>query len=128
MGVFENEKKSEAIEFKTMGAKKYAYRTLDGKLHITIAGVNKKLGAEELEKAGGITAFKEGFIFTTAGGLEAIYNDDPEIGSYTVDGHELTITSNVTLRPSTYTLGITGEYEKLLKMSIEELDRLLNKW
>ena len=90
----------------------------------------KALGskAEELEKAGGITAFKEGFIFSTAGGLEAIYNDVPEIQQYTVDGHRLMITSNVTLRPSTYTLGVTGEYEKLLKLSREELDRLLKKW
>ena len=125
MGVFEPE--DDYSEFCTLGAKKYVGR-VHGKLECTIAGVNKKLGADELEKAGGITAFKEGFIFTSAGGLEAIYNDAPEIQEYTVDGHDLQITSNVTLRPSTYTLGVTGEYEKLLKLSREELDRLLRKW
>lgn len=125
MGVFEPE--DDYSEFCTLGAKKYVGR-VNGKLECTIAGVNKKLGAEELEKAGGISAFKEGFIFTSAGGLEAIYNDAPEIQEYTVDGHHLPITANVTLRPSTYTLGVTGEYEKLLKLSREELDRLLRKW
>ena len=125
MGVFEPE--DDYSEFCTLGAKKYVGR-VHGKLECTIAGVNKKLGADELEKAGGITAFKEGFIFTSAGGLEAIYNDLPEIQEYTVDGHTLPITANVTLRPSTYTLGVTGEYEKLLKLSREELDRLLRKW
>lgn len=125
MGVFEPE--DDYSEFCTLGAKKYVGR-VNGKLECTIAGVNKKLGAEELEKAGGISAFKEGFIFTTAGGLQAVYNDAPEITQYTVDGHVIPITSNVTLIPSTYTLGVTGEYEKLLQLSREELDRLLRKW
>lgn len=40
MGVFEFEEMY--TEFKTLGAKKYVYRTQDGKLHATIAGVNKK--------------------------------------------------------------------------------------
>lgn len=115
MGVFEDE--GIAKEFVTLGAKKYAYTDEKGKLHITVAGVIKNAGARELEAHGGIREFKPDFIFVESGGLEAVYNDFPEITDYEVDGHKLHITSNVVLRPSTYTLGITNEYEYLLKIS-----------
>ena len=101
-------------QFCTLGAKKYVY-TDDKGLHTTIAGVNKKIGAEELEAAGGIKAFKEGFIFKKAGGLESIYNDYPEITCYNVEGREIEITRNVYLKPSTYTLGLTGDYRRLIE-------------
>ena len=115
MGVFEDEKKSEATEFKTLGAKKYAYRTLDGKLHITIAGVNKKIGAIELEKAGGLKAMEPSFQFKHAGGLEAKYNDFPEVSSWTTkEGVTIKITRNVCLVPTTKTLGISDEFKELI--------------
>ena len=102
-------------EFRTMGAKKYVYReTPDDKLVCTIAGVSKSLGGKELEEHGGITAFHEGFTFEKAGGLEAVYNDNPEITETEIDGKRLSITSNVSLRPSTYTLGLTADYKRLL--------------
>ena len=101
-------------QFVTLGAKKYVYTDSAG-LHCTIAGVNKKLGAEELIKAGGITAFKEGFIFKKAGGLESIYNDFPEIKCYNIGNRSIEITKNVYLKDSTYTLGLTGEYERLIQ-------------
>lgn len=101
-------------QFCTLGAKKYVY-TDDKGLHTTIAGVNKKLGAEELAAAGGINAFKEGFIFKKAGGLESIYNDYPEPACYNVEGRDLKITRNVYLKPSTYTLGLTGDYKRLIE-------------
>ena len=112
MGVYEKE--HDMCEFRTMGAKKYVYReTPDNKLICTIAGVSKSLGGKELESHGGITAFHEGFTFEEAGGLEAVYNDDiNEV--IDVDGHILKITSNVVLRPSTYTLGLSADYKRLL--------------
>ena len=112
MGVYEKE--HDMCEFRTMGAKKYVYReTPDDKLICTIAGVSKSLGGKELESHGGITAFHEGFTFEEAGGLEAVYNDDiNEV--IDVDGHILKITSNVVLRPSTYTLGLSADYKRLL--------------
>lgn len=128
MGVFEQEE--DYKQFRHMGAKKYAGVDQQGKLHITIAGVNKKLGALELQKMGGISAFNEGVIFVDAGGLEAVYNDFPEIEHYNPDGmpgHDLHITSNVVLRPSTYTLGETSEYQKLLNISTTELEFLLKR-
>lgn len=97
--------------FITMGAKKYAYEDDEGKLHVTISGVEKKTGAEEL---GCIENFKEGFVFRKAGGLEAVYNDFPDVPDIVEDGHTLHITSNVALIPSTYTLGVTAEYKELI--------------
>jgi hypothetical protein len=124
MGVYEIETENDGYyEFCTLGAKKYCYReTPNSKLHITIAGVTKTKGAEELEKAGGIKAFAPRFIFHDGGGIEAVYNDNPEITKYNIDGHEIPITSNVVLRESTYTLGITAEYEKLLQISYKGID------
>lgn len=113
LGVYENE--GTYKRFITMGAKKYAYEDAAGKLHITVAGVSKYKGAEELARRGGIEAFKEGFIWYDAGGLESVYNDDPEVQEVNIEGHKLQIISNVLLRPSTYTLGITGEYARILE-------------
>lgn len=111
LGVWEDDGHYE--KFRTWGAKKYAY-VEDGELHVTIAGVNKKKGAEELASRGGLTAFRPGFTFRTAGGLESVYNDDPEVRELTREGHRLPITSNVYMYDSTYQVGITGEYERIL--------------
>lgn len=116
MGVYEDEGTSD--RFKTLGAKKYVAEK-NGKLKITIAGVNKSKGAKELEKHGGIEAFKEGFTFVTAGGTESKYNDLKEPIMYEVEGHTLKITSNIYICDSTYTLGITEEYERLLTHCFE---------
>ena len=100
--------------FASMGAKKYCYVDDNDKLHITIAGVGKSKGAAELSDHGGIKAFKEGFTFYKAGGTESVYNDDPETKVLKVGDNELNITSNVLIKDSTYTLGITGEYRKII--------------
>lgn len=109
LGLYDNE--GTYRKFATMGAKKYAYTDADDKLHITIAGVAKSAGADEMKK---IENFKEGFIFRKAGGTESVYNDDPEVKEIDREGHKLRITSNVLIRDSTYTLGVTGEYRKIL--------------
>lgn len=111
MGVYEQEKTDQ--RFKTLGAKKYAFEQ-DGKTYITVAGVNKKLGGKELERFGGLDAFNEGFIFREAGGMESVYNDEP-YGYVNIDGHELYVGTNVLLRDSTYSLGITDEYRRILE-------------
>jgi hypothetical protein len=112
MGVFEQEP---TTSFITLGAKKYAYQYPDGKLVITVAGVNKKKGAVELAEAGGLDAFRNGFIFIKAGGLESIYNDEPGSRYVFVDDMAWEIGPNIYLKPSTYTLGQTAEYIELLK-------------
>ena len=126
LGVMEHD--ADYIEFATMGAKKYAYRYPDGKLGITIAGVNKTKGAAELEKAGGLKAFKEGFVFKEAGGTESIYNDDPEIKSIIREGREIPITANLFIKESEYTLGITAEYARILENANIWREIFIKKW
>ena len=111
MGVMEQE--HSYSEFITQGAKKYAYRYEDGACKVTCAGVNKKLGGIELERAGGLEKFKPGFIFKLAGGTESVYNDTIRETRF-IDGHELEITPNVCIRESTYTMSYTDEYLALL--------------
>lgn len=112
MGVYEED--GEYLEFATLGAKKYAYRTPDGVLHATISGVNKKLGGKELEAAGGLSAFlTPGFTFKEAGGRELRYLDKEDTPIW-IDGHKVRRRPCVTINDSTYTLGITEDYDKLL--------------
>lgn len=127
MGVYETEDDPETgycyYQFKTLGAKKYAYvKKPGGKTFVTISGVNKKKGGAELDRHGGLAAFREGFIFRDAGGTQSVYNDDPEVQEMQIDGHNLRITSNVAILPSTYRLGITGEYERIIKYWKSYLD------
>lgn len=110
MGVLEQEEGYD--EFKTLGAKKYVYRQ-GGKIGVTIAGVNKKKGGPELEKMGGVDAFREGVVFKDAGGTDLIYNDTDDFVHH-APGGDIRITRNVVIINSTYEVGISAEYERLL--------------
>lgn len=143
MGVYEFE--GEYKQFRTLGAKKYAYVDEKDQLHITIAGVSKSKGMDELAEKGlaklndmvehgdidltdkdpkelankfSIDMLKEGFIFDAkhgAAGIEATYNDHPAITEYqTPDGITIPITSNIYMSPSTYIVGLSGDYSRLL--------------
>ena len=112
--------------FITMGAKKYAYEDPDGQLHITVAGCGKSKGAKELAERGGLEAFQEGFTFYKAGGTESVYNDIREPFKVNIDGHILFISSNVLIKESTYTLGVTGEYKRILSHPAIWLDLMLD--
>ena len=117
LGVYEKEKDYD--RFITWGAKRYAYEQ-NGQVYVITAGVVKRkgktenAGGEELAGRGGLEAYQPGFTFYDAGGTEALYNDNVDMW-LEIDGHKLHITDNVCIRPSEYTLGITGEYEYLLK-------------
>lgn len=111
MGVYEPEEFMP--RFKTLGAKKYCWEDEEKHLHLTLAGVSKKIGALELEERGGLEAFKDGFTFFKGGGNEAIYNDNISI-DINIKGHKLHITDNLYIKPSTYKLGLTEEYIALL--------------
>ena len=111
LGVYEQEKTAD--RFRTWGAKKYVCE-FAGKLKVTVAGVVKTKAAEELEKAGGIEAFKTDFIFKKAGGTQSVYNDNVDF--YTeVNGEKIHITDNVAILEDIYTLGISSDYDILLK-------------
>lgn len=91
LGVAELDKICE--EFKTLGAKRYAYRSDDGELHITVAGVPKK-GAVCLHND--LSRFQKGFLFdgvsTGKKQHKYIYVDEPYIddeGNETADSIDL---------------------------------------
>lgn len=125
MGIYEHENTLPIAKFKTLGAKKYVYEDEKG-LHVTISGVNKKLGSKEL---GSIDNFKPGFIFKDAGGLTLYYNDCPQgIHQVTIDGCTMTTASNIGVVDSTYEIGITQEYAELIGYNIyydvDKLDKM----
>lgn len=124
MGVFEGE--GVYNRFKSAGAKRYAYEQ-NGKLHVTIAGVEKKRGAQELADHGGLEALKDGFVFRDAGGLCAKYNDLPEVTEYKKDGYTIPITANLYLCKSEYTLGDMEIYKRILSLSKIMFDKLYSK-
>ena len=128
MGVYETEDDPKTgvcyRYFKSLGAKKYVYQKYEGEktVHCTIAGVNKEKGGEELYEAGGLKAFEDGFTFVKAGGTEAKYNDKPPFKSVEIDGHTLPIVSNIAILPSTYTVGFSGEYLRIVMYAKNYLD------
>ena len=116
LGVYECETKDKPYKnFKTLGAKKYCYTDDEG-FHITIAGVQKELGAHEMEN---IDNCRPGFIFRDAGGRTLYYNDT-EKHYITVDRCTMLTASNIGMVDSTYELGITGEYAELLGLNVYE--------
>ena len=109
MGIWDSENQKgkyyEYDQFKTLGAKKYAF-VKEGKIGITVAGLSKKDGAKELEKMGGIKKFENGAVFINSGRSVAYFNNE-EIHKITVDGVEIETASNIAIVDTTYTLGIT---------------------
>ena len=104
LGTWDNEGRYD--QFKTLGAKKYVYRQ-DGKLHLTVSGLDKKKGARYLESIGGVPAFNKGVIFHDSGRTASYYNFTNEITTMTRDGYNWQTASNIAIVDSEYTLGIT---------------------
>jgi len=103
LGLYDKEKGYS--EFITLGAKKYAF-IQNGKIGITVAGLNKKSGAQELEIKGGLSNFKIGTEFFDSGRKTVYYNDDKK-HFITVQGCQIENASNIALVDTTYTLGMT---------------------
>lgn len=103
LGLYDKEKGYD--EFVTLGAKKYAFKQSD-KIGITVAGLNKKGGANELERKGGLSKFKIGTEFIDSGRKTVYYNDDKK-HNLKVQGCEIENASNIALVDTTYTLGMT---------------------
>lgn len=121
MGIYEHENSEPIEEFKTLGAKKYVYKDKDG-LHITISGVSTSKNPETkipyaVEEMQSIEKFEPGFIFKKSSGLELYYNDDT-IHEITVSGETFTTASNIGMKESTYQIGITDDYSRLIGFDI----------
>lgn len=120
MGVFVREK--DMVDFRSLGAKKYAYVDIDGQLHVTISGVQHKnaAGITSSQELGSLDNFREGFVFSQTGGLDLHYHDMDEPKQITIKDdtgveHSFTVGSNVSITDSTYTLGLGNDYDLLLK-------------
>lgn len=117
LGVFSFEGISE--KFKTFGAKKYIYGN-DDSFKITISGVPKAKGKEEIKKA--VSAGKlqspfdisKGFVFHGIKTTSA-YNDYMKVYEYETGEGVVKYASNIALYPTPYTLGLSYDYELLLE-------------
>lgn len=96
--------------FITWGAKKYAYEFLDGRVGVTIAGVNKVEGARYLAAHGGLEALKPGFIFKNAGGMAVQYNDVRPADITLCNGKTIEMLSSAYLFPVSYQLTLSNDY------------------
>lgn len=108
LGVIDME--DDADEFVTLGAKKYA-QVIDGKFEITIAGVPKEKGSEEMES---IDNFHCGFVFRDCGKKRLRYNDETTIRRVTTEQGYFDVFSNIAMLDTTYELDITDEFESLI--------------
>lgn len=105
-------------KFRTWGAKKYAYVDDNDKLHITVAGMSKKLGVEAI---GSIENFKiTGEPIENVGRQVAYYNES-EPHSITVNGDTFLSASNIALVDTTYTLGVSNTFRELLEKNFYEI-------
>ena len=118
MGIFDKEKGYD--EFITLGAKKYAFLQ-QGKLGITVSGLSKKKGAEELEKKGGLRRFQRNEVFYNSGRTIAQYNS-AEVHDITVDGCTFSTASNLAIVDTTYTLGITDTMLDIIERLQGDID------
>lgn len=112
MGLFEKECTYQ--EFITQGAKKYAYK-IDGKIHITVAGVPKK-GAAALKS---LDDFRDNFIFNykdTEKNL-VLYTEEQspiEVEDYLGLKYLITDRSGCCILPNTYKLSKSLDYANLV--------------
>lgn len=118
MGIFDKEKGYD--EFITLGAKKYAFLQ-NGKLGITVSGLSKKKGAEELEKKGGLRRFQRNEVFYNSGRTIAQYNSE-KVHDITVDGCTFSTASNLAIVDTTYTLGISDTMLDIIERLQGEYD------
>ena len=132
LGIFEKE--DNCTEFRTLGAKRYVERRSDGKLHLTVSGINKS-AVEMLHD--NIDAFVDGFNFDKDSlddnGKEVLhYNkkigrDEPcvqkRLSTYInnmppvmyPDGYFSVYTHGINIRRTGYELNMTDEYKDLIK-------------
>lgn len=118
MGVFESEGKYDL--FKTLGAKRYCTQVGD-ELEITVAGVPKAAGSEELKRMGGIEKFTFDMVFRESGKTRAVYKDRIN-NTIKVDGHRLHITRCVTVVETEYAMSMFKSYMQMYLMFDSFLD------
>lgn len=112
LGTWEND--AHYYEFKTLGAKRYAYKEKkEDRVHITIAGVPKS-AANVLHE---VDDLKEGLTFDIFNSRKNLLTyrdgDNPQVTF--LDGYTVTNVCSVNIRPTSYKLSLEGEYRDLIK-------------
>ena len=114
LGIFAPE--DPCSEFITLGAKRYVERRInDGKLHLTVSGINKEAVALLNDD---INNFADGFDFNKDADcvnkrLATYLTDMPEV-TYP-DGYHSTYKEGINMRRTGYLLTMTDEYKTLLQ-------------
>ena len=115
LGYFENETEKGLMQkLKVLGSKKYYYVDHKGKNHLTMAGVRKKA-----VKYLSIDEFENGFTFgyKECGKLIHFYTNNQKPFTYIdINDNEYTCHQrhSIILQPTTYTIGQTEEFMKLI--------------
>lgn len=110
LGVYDYEGCSD--KFKTLGAKKYCGFKKD-KAYCTVAGLNKKKGAKELEE-NGMEIFTRGYTFHDSGRTVAKYlHNKPHY--ILIDNESILCCCGIVILDTTYTLGMTGTMIEILE-------------
>lgn len=124
LGIFASE--DSCCEFVTLGAKRYVERRItDGKLHLTVSGINKEAVALLNDN---IENFVDGFDFDKDADcvhkqLATYLTNMPEV-TYP-DGYHSTYKEGINLRRTGYLLTMTDEYKDLIRlcnMQISDFD------
>lgn len=115
LGIFDDD--GQYQKFKTLGAKKYCYVDNDNKLHMTVSGVRKSA----VSQLHNIEEFKDGTVFDVehAQKLLMTYIDDmtPIVWNKgQCDEFYSKYQYGICAQPTTYSLGITDDYESILTM------------
>lgn len=126
LGIFEKEKN--CVEFLTLGAKRYCERREDGKLYLTVSGINKKAVyclKDDVEN------FKNGFEFdkdfpTVTKKLLTYCEDMPEV--IYPDGYKSKYKYGINLRRTGYKLTMGEEYKDLLYYENLDTSALSDGW
>lgn len=123
LGVWENDKGTPYIEFKTLGAKRYAYKDNEGINHITVSGVNKEKGVTAIKD---INDFADGLVFDydRSGKLIMTYlYDMPELvwnqGKY--DEYKSSQKYGVHAMPTTYEMKLSKDYKEIIERVLRKL-------
>lgn len=123
LGCWEHELTYE--KFRSWGSKKYCgtfYKHGKLQTQITVAGVNKAGGSRDIARDG-IEAFEPGYTFRSSGRTTATYQDCP-VHEIELDGHTYLQASSIAIEDTTYTLGITNEYQQLISNSLLTKQRI----
>ena len=119
LGIFTQE--PNCIEFKTLGAKRYVERREDGKLYLTVSGINKEAVALLNNN---IDNFRDGFNFDKDADCVdkkmSTYRDLMPEATYP-DGYHSTYKHGINLRDTGYNLTITDEYKLLINYNDGDL-------